>query len=197
MLEHIFGSRTRLKLLQLFLAHPDKAYYVRELARLIGVQMNAVRREIANLERIGLIAPTTLKSDYPEGGERCKYYRMQSDSMLYPEIKELISKVQILEEREFVEQLKKRAGKIKFLILTGYFTGAKDVESDMLIVGELKPAVVAKLVREFEKNICRELRYTVMSHSEFSDRREIGDKFLYGLLEAKHITAVDEYRLVS
>jgi len=197
MLEHIFGSRTRLKLLQLFLAHPEKSYYVRELSRLAGVQLNAVRREISNLERIGLVGPITFKKDYPEGGERCKYYQMKSDSMLYPEFKELIAKVQVLEEREFVEQLKKRGGKILFLLLTGYFTGEKHVESDLLIVGTVKPAIVAKLVKDFEKNIGRELRYTVMTDVEFNDRREIGDKFLYSMLEAKHITAVDEYQLVK
>lgn len=197
MLEHIFGSRTRLKLLQLFLANPEKPFYVREIARIVGVQMNAVRREIANLERIGLLAPVSPKAPYPEGGERCKYYRLQSDSLIYPEFKELLNKVQILEEREFVEQLKKRAGKINFMILTGYFTGEKNTESDILIVGDVKPAVLAKLVHDFEKNINRELRYTIMTEHEFTERREIGDKFLYGLLEAKHVTAVDEYRLVS
>lgn len=195
MLEHLFGSKTRLKLLQLFLSNPNKSFYVRELARMIGVQMNAVRREIANLEAAGLVMKMKSSPNDGEVSERCKYYRLDTSSMLYPEFKELLIKVQIIEEREFVEQLKKRAGKITFLLLTGHFTEAKDSESDMLIVGEVKAAIVAKIVREFEKNIGHELRYTIMSSDEFNDRRELGDKFLYGLFESKHVIAVDESRV--
>ena len=183
MLEHLFGSKTRLKLLQLFISNPTESYYVRELARLIGVQMNAVRREIVNLESAGLIAKTAPGSDEAGLLNRCKYYRLDTASMLYPEFKELLAKVRIIEEHEFVEELKKRAGKISFLLLTGFFTEARGAESDMLIVGEIKPAVVAKIVRGYEKNIGRELRYTIMTNEEYRDRRELGDKFLYGLLE--------------
>lgn len=194
MLEHLFGSKTRIKLLQLLLAYPDRSFYVRELARMIGVQLNAVRREIVNLEKVGLIGPAKASSDDYNQTDRCKYYRLLTDSLLYPELKELLTKVSIIEEREFVEELKRRAGKIQYLLLTGYFTEDKKAESDLLIVGEIKHAVVAKIVHEFEKSISRELRYTIMGEQEYRDRREVGDKFLYGLLEAKHVVAADEYQ---
>ncbi len=197
MLEHLFGSKTRLKLLQLFLANPGKSYYVRELARVIGVQLNAVRREIMNLEKVGLIMRARPKAREFESAERCKYYELDTSSMLYPEFKELLNKVQIIEEREFVSELKKRAGKIKFLVLTGFFTDDNKAESDLLIVGNLKSAIVAKIVREFEKSIGRELRYTMMNENEFQDRREVGDRFLYSLLESKNIIAINEFKLAS
>ncbi|MDO8509770.1 MAG: ArsR family transcriptional regulator, partial [bacterium] len=56
MLEHLFGSTTRVKLLQIFFSSPDRAYFMRELARLVEVQLNAIRRELANLEKLGIIA---------------------------------------------------------------------------------------------------------------------------------------------
>ena len=49
MLEHLFGSKTRVRLLRLFLHHPEEAFFVRELARKTHFQMNAVRRELENL----------------------------------------------------------------------------------------------------------------------------------------------------
>jgi DNA-binding MarR family transcriptional regulator len=196
MLEHLFGSKTRLKLLQLFINNPTKSFYVRELARLIDVQMNAVRREISNLESAGLVVQAVLSGDV-EAGDRCKYYHLDMTSLLYPEFRELLNKVQIIEEREFVEQLRKRAGEVGLLILTGFFTGAKHAESDMLIVGNIKPASVSKIVREYEKNIGRELRYTIMTAAEYRDRRELGDKFLYGLLEEKHAVMIDETKTID
>jgi Fic family protein len=55
MLEHLFTSRTRVKLLQLFLLRPEREVHVREICRITGVNINAVRRELANLEEIGLL----------------------------------------------------------------------------------------------------------------------------------------------
>lgn len=197
MIEHLFGSKTRLKLLQIFLAWPEKFFYVRELARMAGVQLNAVRRELTNLEKVGLVAAMVLKKGEGghTGGERFKYFRLKTDSLIYPELRDLLVKVQILEEREFVEQIRTRAGKIGFLLLTGFFTGDKDAETDMLVVGNVKPQVLLKLVHEFERSVNREIRYTMMTEKEFNERREIGDRFLYNLFEAKHLLAVDEYQL--
>ena len=60
MIEQLFGSKTRVKLLQLFLANPGRSFYVRELTRKIDEQINSVRRELSNLMELSLqIARTT------------------------------------------------------------------------------------------------------------------------------------------
>lgn len=55
MLERLFTSRTRVKLLELFLLHPEREVHVREICRITGLNINAVRRELANLEELGLL----------------------------------------------------------------------------------------------------------------------------------------------
>ena len=55
MLERLFTSRTRVRLLELFLLRPEKEVHVRELCRITGQNINAVRRELANLEDLGLL----------------------------------------------------------------------------------------------------------------------------------------------
>ena len=54
-IKKLFGSNTRTKLLGLFLNNPLESYYVREITRLIDEQINSVRRELTNLEEIGLV----------------------------------------------------------------------------------------------------------------------------------------------
>ena len=54
-LERLFTSRTRVKLLELFLLHPEREVHVREICRITGLNINAVRRELANLEELGLL----------------------------------------------------------------------------------------------------------------------------------------------
>src|SRR5437588_11935214 len=55
MIDQLIGSKTRVKLLQLFFSNPNRAFYVREITRKIDEQINSVRRELANLLSIGII----------------------------------------------------------------------------------------------------------------------------------------------
>jgi hypothetical protein len=197
MLEQFFGSKTRLKLLYLFFRSPDRSYYVRELARLAETQLNAVRRELANLEKIEIViqVPADPKKLDELGTERSKYYKLNTASLLYPELKALLLRAQVLEEQKLIELLKKKAGDIKLMLLSGVFTDFSESPTDILIVGNIKPLATAKLIREFEKIIGKPIRYTVMDEKEFSERHEIGDKFLYTIFEARHLKAVDEFHL--
>ncbi len=194
MLEHLIGSKTRLKLLQFFFRFPDRSFYLRELCRLLGAQLNAVRREIANLATLGIIAQVPAGSSKIEeiGTERSKYYKLQNGFLLFAELKALLMKSEALEEQRFVEDIQKKGGDIKLLLLTGFFAGDAEAETDLLIVGRIKLLILARLLREFEKKIGRQLRYTIMDEKEFSERYEIGDRFLYNIFESKHIAAVDE-----
>src|SRR3569833_3291609 len=55
MFEQLFGSKTRVKLLQLFFTNPNRSFYVREITRKVDEQINSVRRELSNLLSIGII----------------------------------------------------------------------------------------------------------------------------------------------
>lgn len=197
MLEHFFGSKTRLKLLKIFFRSPERAFYVRELARLCDTQLHAVRRELANLESLQIVALVATAGSTPSevGTERSKFYQLQADASLFQELRALLLKGEMLEEQRLTSAIKERAGDIKLFIMTGLFTGAPDVGSDILLVGRIKPVVVARLVRDYETSVNREVRYTIMDEREFKDRREIGDKFLYTIFESKHEVLVDQYRL--
>lgn len=195
MLEHLFGSVTRVKLLLLFFRSPERCFYVRELARLAETQLNAVRREIANLEKLGVIrAVEKASAEMTEPGkERAKYYTLDINSLVHKELKALVFKAQMLEEQEFVEAIKAKGGEVKYMLLTGTFTNEENAGTDILLVGKIKPLVLTKLIQGLEKNLSKTIRYTVMEEKEFIERQEIGDKFLYGVLEGKHIVVVDTY----
>ncbi len=197
MLEHLFGSKTRLKLLKVFFAYPERSFYIRELTRLCESQINGIRREISNLEALGLIARLENSENKEKIRENTKSYRLQTGFLLQSELKSLLDKAQMLEEKEFIDQIKNKAGKVKFMLLSGYFTEVNETGTDILIVGNIKESVLNKIIIAFEKNIGKELRYTVFTEKEFADRREMGDKFLYNLLEKRYIKVVDDYNLLS
>ena len=83
-LEALFSSRVRVKLLEVFLIHPTGEHHSRELARLIGERQNSVWRELQRLEESGLLLSAS-------HGNRKKYHVSRAHP-LYPELRRLILK---------------------------------------------------------------------------------------------------------
>lgn len=198
MLEHFFGSKTRLKLLKVFFRQPERAFYVRELARQIDTHLHAVRREIANLEKVQIIQQVesaVAVHDEETGTQRSKFYQLDPMCPILMELKALLTKAELLEEKELVEEIKGKGGVLSLFVLTGLFTEEKSASTDILLVGKLKPQILSKLIQKYETDLGKTIRYTFMTDEEFKDRRHIGDRFLYGVLEGKHIFVVNDYNL--
>jgi len=199
MLEHLFGSKTRVKLLRLLLNNPTQPYFLRELARKLKTQLNAVRREVENLEKVGIVrsvaepegAETVKRSRSRHRGGSKKYIQTNTDFILYPELKALLIKAQLLLERTFVGKIEKLSP-LKLFVLSGFFIGAEDSLTDMLIVGSVNKHSLAKIIKEFERELDRSINYTVMSVQEYHYRQDITDRFLYDILESQKIVIVDK-----
>ncbi|MFA5995384.1 MAG: hypothetical protein WCW27_06140 [Patescibacteria group bacterium] len=186
MIEHLFGSRTRLKLLQLLFTHPTAWFYVRELSRTVHEHINSIRRELANLEAIGLLEKKV--------EQRKTFYQVKSDFLLYTELKALVLKSQLIHEKKFLRRLE-QAGKIELLLLLGHFIGDTQSAIDLFIVGNLSNKHIQVLLEEFNQRFGQNLRYTVMTLTEYQYRRDVTDKFLFNLLQAPQIVLVDNLAL--
>ena len=71
----IFGSKTRYKLIKLFILSNDESFFVREITRIIDEQINSVRRELNNLSQIGLLLSKNKNNKL--------YYRVNKKSQIY------------------------------------------------------------------------------------------------------------------
>ncbi len=189
MLEQLFGSQTRVRLLQIFLSNPEEKYFVRELTRNLNSQINAIRRELENLEDLGAIRIVEEVGEHKSQNK--KFYQSNLDFILYHELKSIFQKAQFLLEKKFAKAVKK-IGKVHFLALTGTFVGKKDVPIDIIAVGSMSKKKFAKLIKEFQKNLKRELNYTLLDKEEFDYRRSVADRFLYNILDSDKIVLIDE-----
>ncbi|MEK7073216.1 MAG: hypothetical protein AAB974_02130 [Patescibacteria group bacterium] len=203
-IEHLFGSSTRVKLLRLFLHHPEDSFYVRELSRRLGVQIHAVRRELDALEKVGLLisrreTPTEAKQqpgDPPKKGRRAplaerKYYQTNQEHLLYPELRALITKADLLVEEQILQRIKD-LGDVQYVGLMGRFLGDRTLPTDMLVVGLLPKKPLTALIAELEAEVGHTIDYTVLTPREFKYRKDVTDRFLFSLLEAKKIVLVDK-----
>ncbi|MCI0479731.1 hypothetical protein L0Y59_04250 [Candidatus Uhrbacteria bacterium] len=184
MLEHLFGSKTRAKLLTLFLHNAEKAYFVRELTRVIDTQINAVRRELENLVELGLVNEVEVaEGDAKRPGLKRKYYRMNDMFPLLQEIKMLITKAHVLMERRLDREVT-ALGDIHYFALMGTFIGKAGAPVDLFIVGNVDAHATKRLMARLEKDLGFEINFTCLTPQEFKYRKEITDRFLYSILEA-------------
>ncbi|OGY42900.1 MAG: hypothetical protein A2Y67_03455 [Candidatus Buchananbacteria bacterium RBG_13_39_9] len=191
MLEQLFGSQSRSKLLQLFLSNPEGKFFVRELTRMLNSQINAVRRELQNLQELGIIKAVEKEKDKEGKETNRKFYQANIKFILFPELKSIFQKAQFLLEKNFANAVRK-TGKVFYLALTGFFVGSKEIPIDLLIVGKLNKRKFEKILKNFEKDFRREINYTLLEKEEFEYRRSVADKFLYAILDAEKIVMVDE-----
>lgn len=195
MLDRLIGSKTRVRLLRLFLANPKRPFFVRELTRKIGAQINAIRNELKTLEVLGIVetseapAAGAVAAEMVAAAQR-KYYRLNTESLLYPELRALFLKARMVTEKDFVKKIAE-AGAIQYLALLGSFVGAEGAPTDMVVVGKVNRDKLAGLIRNFEKEIGREVNYTVMTPQEYKYRRDVTDRFLYQIFDGKKIVVID------
>ena len=192
LLEDLIISRVRVKMLSLFLSSPGTIYHVREIVRKVGEEINAVRRELAHMEKAGLLTK--------EQRANRLFYRVRREYPLYFELMELIGKTTGLGWD--ILKNKARLGKIKFAMLSGRFLrglphrGGTDV--DLLIVGSVVLPELATLVKAEEVKRERELNYTVMTEEEFTFRKRRRDPFISDILSTSRVMLIgDEEELVN
>jgi predicted nucleotidyltransferase len=190
-LQDLFVSKVRIKLLQIFFSEPREIFYVRQLVRKTGEEINAVRRELARMEERGLVKKESR-------GNRI-YYEFNKSYPFYEELLQLVTKTTGLGQQ--IIKNKNKIGKIKFIMLSGRFVRQKEhrqQDVDLLVVGEVVLPQLAAVIRSFESQLGREINYTVMTKEEFEFRKKRRDPFITSVLLGSRIMLKgDEEDLVS
>ena len=173
-LEKLFGSKTRAKLLGLFFENPDKSYYVREITRVIEEQINSVRRELTNLNALGLVKI--------ENYENKVYY---SANMKHPFARPMteifarkIENPQEVEVRRptWADYVRPVENLLSALIVTNRIPGQEGL--DLLIVGDDYQRKLTRWAEVVEKRMGKPLNYAIMSREDYLYRKSVRDRFL-------------------
>lgn len=190
LLKGLIISRVRVKVLTLFLLNPAEMFYVREIVRKTGEEINAIRRELMHLEDIGL-----LKKD--RRGNRL-YYFVRKEYPLFFDLLELVNKTAGLGGA--ILKNKAKLGKLKYVMLAGQFARhlpRKKNDVDLLLIGDVVVAELTRLIKGVEKKYNRDVNYTVMSVDEFTFRKKRNDPFVTNILKGSRVMILgDEEELV-
>ena len=197
MIDALFGSKTRIKFLHLFLNNPGKSYYVREITRLVDEQINSVRRELANMLNVGIIKSINADNKlYYEVDQRYEHYvplrAIFGDSVSTSQSLDATAP-STLDWQARLDEL----GGIKLAILSGVFVQGSGSAIDLLLVGKPAPAKLKAFIKSIEKKEGRELNYSVLTYDEFYYRLSIRDKFITELIASKHTLLRDDEQILT
>ena len=199
MIDKLFGSKTRVKLLHLFMNHPGESFYVREITRLIDEQINSVRRELSNMLEVGVITSDTADNKL--------YYQVNQRYEFYTALRAIFAATPIQAEQvgpknadgvnEQHVAVINEIPSLRLALFSGVLVKGSMSPVDILLVGNLPVAKVKAAISMIEKLEGREINYTVLPYDEFYYRLSVRDKFITEVLAGKHSVAVDKDNVLS
>ena len=188
----MFISKTRVKLFETFLSDPTQMYHVRDLVRRTGDEINAVRRELARMEIVGMVKKE------PRGNRL--YYWFRKDYAYYADLLSLVAKNTGLGAS--LLKNKSKLGKVSLIMLGSRFVRhsprKNPDEVDLLVVGDIVMSELSALVHAEETRRGQAINYTPMTDDELKFRRTRRDPFLQSILmNSRVIVYGDDFDLTG
>ena len=191
MLEELFISRVRVKILQLFLSSTDALFHVREIVRRVSEEINAVRRELARMEKYGMASS--------EWRANRRLYRFKKDYIYYKELLSLVAKTTGLGGN--LIKNKQKLGKVRFAFISTKFLKGKlsaTDDVDMLVVGNIVLPELQAIISDEQAKREIEINYSFMDEAEFRFRVKRRDPFILRvLIQPKVMLIGDEDELLE
>lgn len=194
MIDKLFGSKTRVKLLHLFMNHPGQSFYVREITRLIDEQINSVRRELSNMLEVGVITS--------DNADNKLYYQVNQRYEFYTALRAIFAGETVTADQagptnsagvhEQHLTIINDIPSLRLAVVAGVLVKGSTAPVDILLVGNASPAKVKSAIAMIEKLEGRELNYTVLPYDEFYYRLSVRDRFIAEVLASKHSVVIDK-----
>ena len=185
--EKLFGSKTRAKLLELFFSNPTKSFYVREITRVIEEQINSVRRELMNLESIGIIRNETFDNKVYYAANMKNPYAHAFQEIFAPK-KAPVATATVQDVRKpkisnnWSEYIKPVSRYLRAMVLFNRAPGQDGI--DLLIIGDDKTKKLTRWAQVVEQKQGKPLDYVILERDDYLYRRSVKDRFVMDILEA-------------
>jgi hypothetical protein len=177
-LENLFGSKVKTRVLRFFLQNPEQEYEVKEVAMRNMLKAPLVRKELESLRKIKFVSGRSKKGKTS--------YVLNQNFIFYPELKNLVAKDNTHPQSRSLEKIG-QIGNIKLAAISGAFINYHKSKADMILVGDdISRSKLKSLMLNLEAEIGKEIDFVMMSGEEFKYRLNMLDKFILEFLEGPH-----------
>ena len=178
MLKSLFSSSIRADVLSLLLNSPDEQFYIREIAKLLRKNPSGIKRELDNLENMGIVTSEKIVN--------LKYFQANQESPLFSELKNLITKSLGLPGA--IKAVLRACGAKAAFIYGPYAEGDDEASVDLFVIGA--ESSLTKDLRNIQKRFDHEIDCTMMDEDEYRIKKKKGDSSLKKVLSGKRITLI-------
>lgn len=183
----LFG-KTRRSVLALLLSHPDRSFYLREIARQVRTGLGAAQRELTRLAAAGVIRRIS------QGHQT--HFRANPECPVFAELRGIVLKTSGAAEvlREMLWPLRDR---IRLAFIYGSIARGEPREGsdvDLCVIGDTTFSAVVAALGGAHDLLGREVNPTVYPPDEFRRRLARKDHFLYALSRGPRIVILGDER---
>jgi len=194
MIDALFGSKTRVKLLHLFLNNPGKSFFVREITRIIDEQINSVRRELSNMLEVGIITSDSADNKlYYQVNQRYEFY--VAFRAIFGDEPISVDDSTINSDNVSVEKYNSIFGDVtglRLAVVSGVLVKGSTSSVDILLVGNISSTKAVTMIKDIEKSEGREINYSLLSYDEFYYRLSVRDRFITEIINGKYMVIIDK-----
>ena len=193
-LEGLFDSKIKVRLLKLFLRNTEKAFTLDEICDRIQADSSSTRYQLRKLRGIDFLSSSLEHLDEDDKANRARKRRVHQinrNFFFYDEIRELILKASPVTDTHVQKEMAP-LGKVDYLMLTGIFKDNEKARTDLLMVADnVDSNKFYRFIKSLESDVGREIRYTLMGKQEFKYRWDMFDNFVRQLTEEPHDVVVN------
>lgn len=178
--------KTRTDILNATVMHPERWWYMSDLASYLHVSPSSLQRELASLVRAGILRRR-------KDGNRA-YFQPDPQCPFLPELQGLFLKTTGLVD-VLRRALKPLSQQISVAFVYGSVARGEELSTsdvDLMVIGVISLSDIAPLLRQVEKQIKRAVNPTVYSQEEFAKNLKKKNHFLREVLTQKKLFIVGE-----
>ena len=183
-LEFLFGSKTKARLLRFFLMNPEQDFNTKEIS-IKNMLKNAQARSAINEFRKNKFIVERKRNGI-------RYFILNQKFPFLIELKGLFIKSNIYPQCSSLDKLR-TIGDVKLALISGIFLNYPKSKADMvLVVNNVSHSKLKNLMSNIEAEVGREINYVLMNNDEFKYRLDMLDRFLLDFLEGPHDELVNK-----
>lgn len=199
-LAKLFGSVAKVKIIRLFLFNQGIGYDLHEIIFRAKISAEQARREIKELEKAGLVRRRTFYKVIHANEEDSKLdvKKKTSGWMLderFPYLEAMnkfFTTIPPLQNRQILARLA-QTGKIKLIIIAGFFIQDPNSRVDLLVVGDnFRQSMFENTIARIESDLGKEVKYVALETEEFNYRLGMYDKLIRDILDYPHVIVIDK-----
>lgn len=183
-LEALFGSKAKTRILRFFLLNPEKEFNIAEISKKNMVSSVNARKEIGELVKIKFLTQHLKKG--------VKFYKLDQSFHFYFELKSLFAKAVSSPQSKSLTKIK-NIGDVKLVLLSGIFLNYPKSKVDMILVANnVSRGKLKSVMNGLEAEVGKEVSFVLMNSDEFKYRIDMLDRFLLDFIEGAHIELIDK-----